>query len=77
MTLSAPVVKKLEDLPSTYRRVRMAHKFGIVAVNRSGKVYLTRDITDENSKYFAPRDRNIFVDSRGELVALLCYPLRN
>lgn len=50
VTLTAPVVKIVEDHPSTYRRVRMAHKFGIVAINTKGKIYLTRNINDANSK---------------------------
>ena len=29
----------------------MAHKFGIVAINEAGKVYLTRDMNDANCKY--------------------------
>ena len=51
MTLSAPILKTVKEMPSTFRRVRMSHKFGIVAVNDAGKVYLTRDMNDPNCTY--------------------------
>ena len=49
-TKAAPLVKKVVEHPSTYRRVKMAHKFGIVAISPKKKVYLTRNMNDENSE---------------------------
>ncbi len=51
MTTAAPLVKMLDEHPSTHRRVRMSHKFGMLAINKAGKVYLTANIQDKNSKF--------------------------
>eukprot|EP00794_Sanderia_malayensis_P003096 gene3096-3561_t len=49
MVASKPAVTLLTEHPSTHRRVRIAHKFGIVAIDKHGKVYLATDPRDENT----------------------------
>ena len=48
--IGAPIPQKVNDHPSTYRRVKMAHKFGIVAIDSVRGVYLTTNKNDPNSK---------------------------
>ena len=50
MVIGAPVPQKVNDHPSTYRRVKMAHKFGIVAIDAVRGAYLTTNTNDPNSK---------------------------
>eukprot|EP00112_Aurelia_sp_Birch-Aquarium-sp1_P004629 Seg1524.12 transcript_id=Seg1524.12/GoldUCD/mRNA.D3Y31 product="Fibroblast growth factor 4" protein_id=Seg1524.12/GoldUCD/D3Y31 len=71
---AAPVPQKVNDHPSTYRRVKMAHKFGVVAVDAVKGVYLTTNTNDPNTLLvlwaYGPQTHRIQGESSGLNIAM-------